>query len=121
MTLLANSRKALQAGEYAREQGYFDAFNERVFHAYFTECRDIGQDEVLRDIACESGLDADGVIGAVADDRYRLRLEGVTAEAHRMGIGSAPTFIIDDRYAVVGAQPLEVFEETLEQAGVGTR
>jgi len=59
VTLLPNTRKALEAGEFARDQGKHATFHAAVFHAYFGENRNIGQIPVLLDIASRVGLDRD--------------------------------------------------------------
>ena len=56
---LSNSRMSLEASEYARDAGRFDSFHGRIFRAYFTETRDIGDLDVLLELAQEEGLDAD--------------------------------------------------------------
>ena len=115
VTILSNSRNALEAGEFARDQGKYELFHEALFHAYFTETKDIGRMDVITGLAEKSGLDAAEMQAALKEKQYLPRLEQVTREARQNGINSAPTFLIDGRHAVVGAQPIEVFRETLQK------
>ncbi len=110
---LPNSHEALQAGEYALEHGRFEHFNEAVFRAYFTDLQDIGSREVLAGLAGQCGLDAGDLGRALDENRYGARLREATGMARASGINSAPTFIIDNRYAVVGMQPEGRFRQLL--------
>ena len=111
--LLSNARMSLAAGEFARDCEKFEAYHEAIFNMYFTQARDVGHWEVVREAAEAAGLDTAELRKALDEGRYLQRLAAVTNEAHRSGISSAPTFIIDNRYALVGAQPLEVFRDAL--------
>jgi len=113
VTLLSNSRLALEAAEFAREQEKYEEFHEAVFDAYFTKTEDIGSMAVLTKIARGLGLDAAGLEAALRDGTYREHLGRVTREAQRCGITGAPTFIINGKHSIVGAQPLDVFRDTL--------
>jgi len=113
--LLPNSREALQAGEYALERGRFEQFNEAVFKAYFTDVQDIGDRAVILSLAEGCGLDGADLAGALDERRYAARLDAVSDEARALGINSAPTFIIDSRFAVVGMQPEGRFRQLLEK------
>jgi predicted DsbA family dithiol-disulfide isomerase len=101
----------MEASEYARDFGKFDQFHEALFHAYFTEAQDIGQRDVIMDLANQVGLEPQGLQDALEQHRYASRLEEVTQNALQLGINAAPTFIVNDTYKIVGAYPLDVFQE----------
>jgi predicted DsbA family dithiol-disulfide isomerase len=109
---VANSQLALQAAEFAREQGLFEPFHRAVFDAYFAEGRDIGKLDELRVIARTVGLDEAGLVAALEDKRYAPRVLEDVQLAARIGISAVPAFIIGNR-AIMGAQPYEVFEELM--------
>jgi predicted DsbA family dithiol-disulfide isomerase len=111
--ILSNSFMSLTAGEYAREKGKFHEFHEKIFKAYFTEEKDIGRIEVIIDIAEECGLNKEELVKSLNEGMYNNVIRDTQEKAHTYGINSAPTFIIDDRIAIVGAQPLEAFREAL--------
>ncbi|GGE15188.1 Predicted dithiol-disulfide isomerase, DsbA family [Gemmobacter megaterium] len=82
-----------------------------LFRAYFRDGRDIGQAEVLADIAAEAGMDRDVVLrllgsGADADDIAARDLD-----ARKKGVRAVPTFLIARQYVVSGAQPPELWEK----------
>jgi len=108
-----NTRLAHEATEYAREQGKANAFHRAVFHKVFAESRDVGQWEVLRAAAREAGLNADEMQSEVESGKYTADVAGQVERAYRMGVSGVPTHVINDRYAIVGAQPFEVFKQAL--------
>ena len=113
--LLSNSRMSLEASEYARNMGKYELFHERVFYTYFTESKDIGSLEVLTEIARVCGLDADGLLQALKERRYAHRLEESRRESERIHLTGVPTFIINGRMKVVGAQQVAVFKDLLKK------
>ena len=100
---ISNSRLALEAAEYAREQGAFEPFHRAVFVAYFAEGRDIGTLEELRALARQVGLDEQGLAEALAERRYAERVDYDVARAARLGLTAVPAFIIGNR-AILGAR-----------------
>jgi predicted DsbA family dithiol-disulfide isomerase len=112
---ISNSRMSLEASEFAKERGRFDQFHRALFQAYFSEGMDIGDLEVLKQIGHESGLDRDALAQSLQTGKYRPRIENMRKEATRLGVNAAPTFIIEDRDRIVGAQPIEVFRKKLKR------
>ena len=110
---LSNSRYALMAAEFAREQGRFQEFHSATFSAYFSLGLDIGDLDVLTQLAGSAGLDPDAMKQAVQAGKYVSRLEQVRQEAGVLGITGVPAFSIGDREPIVGAQPLDVFRKAL--------
>ena len=114
-TLLSNSRLALMASEYARDQGRYDSFHENMFRAYFTEGLDIGKTDVIAAVAGKSGLDEKDTLSAVRDGRYASRLNEARKEGELRGLTGIPLFIIENKYQIVGAQPIETFRDLLDK------
>jgi len=110
---ISNSRLSLEAGEFAKEQGRFDEFHHAVFEAYFAQCRDIGNTEVLAQIGQGSGLDPAALKRALETGTYRKQLNEIKEAAAGLNVTAAPTFIINNADRIVGAQPIEVFRERL--------
>jgi len=115
--LLSNSRMSLEASEYARDMGKYELFHERMFYTYFTESKDIGSLEVLIDSAGVCGLDTDELLTALKERRYAHRLEESRKEAEKIHLTGVPTFIINGREKVVGAQQIAVFRNILRKKG----
>lgn len=108
--VVANSHRALEAAEFAREHGGFDALHRALFHAYFEDARDIGDIDVLCDIARSCGVDDQRLRQALADEQYRGRIDDVTDTARRDEVLSTPTFIYEGGFRLTGAQDYAVFE-----------
>jgi len=111
--LLSNSHLALLAAESAREQGKLEAFHAALFAAYFSQGLDIGDLDVLRQIAQDSGLDAGAMVSALHSGKHLPKLEEAKEDAARLGVTGVPTFFINEKKSVVGAQPLDVFRKAL--------
>jgi predicted DsbA family dithiol-disulfide isomerase len=119
-TLLSNSRLSLEASEYARDEGKYDAFHENIFHAYFTCGRDIGNREVLAAVARESSLDDLEMRRALEDHRYLPRLSHARKEGELINLTGVPTFIVEGKYKITGAQPIDVFRELFNKIEAGS-
>jgi predicted DsbA family dithiol-disulfide isomerase len=115
---LINSRPALQAAEFAREQGRFDAMHLALLKAYWDEGRDVSDMGVLRELAARAGVDVAGMEAAVNANRFGDYLDARRKEAEELGINGIPAHVIDDRYLVMGAQPYDLFERVMAKVGV---
>lgn len=111
--MLPNSRKALEAGEFARDHGKHGAFHAEAFRAYFTDERDIGQISVIGEIAERIGLDAEETLQAVAEGRYGERLEKSRAEGALRDVTVLPTFFFSNGGRIVGLRSIDVFRKTI--------
>ena len=111
---LTNSRLALEAAEFAKEAGVGEAFEERVYRAYFFEGRNIGSQAVLADLAADVGLARDDLNLALDSNRYSLSLKNNALVAHQNGVSGVPTFFIGD-YPLVGAQSEDVMRQVLRR------
>jgi predicted DsbA family dithiol-disulfide isomerase len=109
--LIPNTRKAHQATEFAREHGNLLAFHRAVFRAYWTDERNIGDADVLCEVAVLCGMDADALREALADGRYTGAVDEQIAWSRAAGITGVPTVVFEDTFAIVGAQDYEVFAD----------
>jgi len=82
---------------------------DALFQAYFVGARDIGNPEVLGDIADNIGMDASVVQKLLATDNDTDEIKSRDAHSRQMGVSSVPTFIVDNKHAVPGAQPPELW------------
>ena len=110
-----NTRLAHEATEYAREHGKGVEFHRVVFRMVYAEGKDPSQWDVLREAAQEVGLDGEALQTAVESESYKANVEEQVRWAYQIGVTGVPTYVINDRYAIVGAQPYEVFKNALEQ------
>jgi predicted DsbA family dithiol-disulfide isomerase len=115
-----NSRLAQELGKWADTQPGGEALHDALYRAYFVDARNIGDPEILVELAQSVGLSADEARGVLADRRFKEAVDADWAKSHRYGVTGVPTFVAG-RYGVVGAQPYEVLEQLLDKAGVPRR
>ena len=92
---------------------------QALFEAYFVEGRDIGDTEVLSDIADSAGMDAALVSRLLASDADVQEIVERDAAARGMGVTSVPTFIVAGQHAVPGAQPPELWTKVIDEIDGG--
>jgi predicted DsbA family dithiol-disulfide isomerase len=92
---------------YGPEDG--DALATALFRAYFTDGRNVSDRDVLVDCAGEVGLDADKARAMLDGSDYAEAVDESQQRAQRRGITGVPCYVFDDRQALTGAQPTDVF------------
>ena len=112
-SVMSNSNRMLRLAEYARDNGVFDRLHLPAFEAYFADDRDLGDDFVLRELAEGAGLDPDEAIRVLDGGAYEDRIESSMLRAREYGISGTPTFVIEGRYGIVGAQAYETLRDSL--------
>ena len=90
-----------------------------LFEAYFTQGRDIGDIDVLADIADGIEMDASVVRRLLTSDADIEEIRKRDTAAREMGISSVPTFIVAGRHAVPGAQPPELWTKVIAEIRAG--
>ena len=85
-----------------------------LFKAYFVEGRDIGDHEVLADIADTAEMDAAVVTKLLESDNDIEDIRKRDTHSREMGVNSVPTFIVAQRHAVPGAQPPDVWVNVIK-------
>jgi predicted DsbA family dithiol-disulfide isomerase len=111
-----NTRKAHRLLRFALEQGRQEPMVERLFQAYFTEGRSVFDDASLAALAADVGLDAAEVAAVLASDRYAAEVDADIAQARTYGVTGVPFTVIDRRFGVPGAQPVDTYRQVLERA-----
>lgn len=116
------SRKAHEAAAHARAHGRFDAMHRAIFRALFEHGRDIGQPEVLLDLAASVGLDPEALRAALAQGRYTEQVLHDQRLAQELGISAVPTMLLRQSDApwhqgrgVSGALPYEQIHSIAER------
>ena len=106
------SRKALEAAEFAREKGLYDEMHNALFRAFFEDGRDIGDVEVILDVAAPVGLDLSELRAALAEDRYTEKVLADEELSRKLGVSSVPTMLVtpagaplEEAEVITGAQP----------------
>jgi len=113
-TIPANTFLAHQLIHFAAHHGQQGAMKERLFAAYYLEGQNVGEIDTLARLAAEIGLDADEARHALLASTYAGEVRRDEYEAQQIQVRGVPFFVFDDKYAVSGAQPSEVFAEVLD-------
>ena len=114
----ANTRLAHRLLWYAEQPGSpvdQPAMKERLMRAYFHDGLDVGDPDVLADCAAEVGFDRDDVVAFLAGDAGVAEVMDHLAYANDNSITAVPTYVLDGRWAVPGAQDTELFVNVLRR------
>ena len=108
-----NTINAHRLIHWAGIEGRQTAVVSLLFKAYFKEGRDIGDMDVLADIADAAGLDAAMVRKLLLSDADRKDIADRDAWAREKGVTGVPTFVVAQQHAVPGAQPPELWAKVI--------
>lgn len=115
-TVSGNTRDAHRLILWAQDQGAAGTLLESIYSAYFEHARPVFTSDDLIPMAIESGLDGEAARAMLASDAYIEQVHADQDLAGQFGASGVPFFVFDRRYGISGAQPLEVFEQTLRKA-----
>lgn len=108
-----NTYRAHLAGEYAKTQDKYGEFSNQAFKAYFEESKNLGDKEVLNEVAARAGLDVDEMNKQIDEGKFDSMLAKSKQLIDRHGIEGAPTFIINDDHKMTGIRGYDQFKNAL--------
>ncbi len=115
-----NSRLAQEIGTWAETQSGGNSIHDKFFEAYFVDCRNIGDVEVIIDVVKSAGLDEQQARAVLAERRFKDAVDADWEKSRRYGVTGVPTFFSNGR-GLVGAQPYEALERFMTEAGAERR
>jgi predicted DsbA family dithiol-disulfide isomerase len=115
-----NSRLAQELGKWADTQPGGEAIHDALYKAYFVDARNIGDPDILIEIAEKVGLDGDEARKVLDERRFKSAIDADWQKSATYGVTGVPTFVAA-RYGVVGAQPYEALAQLVERAGAAKR
>lgn len=118
--LTPNTMYALEASEYAQQQGQFDQFHLAAYKAYWEDCRNLGDLAVIQDIALTCGLDWKELSTHLESGYYRNTVLAQHQQAVDLGIRGVPAFLIGNQL-FTGAQPYEIFKLAMARTLASTQ
>ncbi len=87
-----------------------------LFGAYWVEGRDVGDPDVLTDLAAAAGVAKGRTRDVLSSDAFAAEVRDEERRAQAAGIRAVPTFVLDGRFAVSGAQPPEALAHAVRHA-----
>lgn len=111
-----NTRDAHRVLLLAQDRGRLWEATDAMFAACFAEGRDVGDAAVLAEVGAAAGLAAAEVREMLAGDAYADAVGAAQELADRSGITGVPFVVFGGKFAVSGAQPLEVFRTAIDRA-----
>ena len=109
-----NTMYALEATEYAQQHGKFLEFHHAAYKAYWEERKDLGQLDVLAEVAHSVSLDAEDMIQCLETHEFSNTVMGQYQEALQYGIRGIPTFVVGN-LLFTGAHPYDIFKSAMNQ------
>src|SRR5699024_2996300 len=140
---LTNTFEAHRMFQYPKEQGKGTDFFKALYDAHFTNGEVLNDAETLARLSESAGLhgdtmhdmngevvneeeararlsesvglDGETVRGIIYSDQYKQDVNVDISQASQLGVQGVPFFLVNDKYSISGAQPVELFEEALEK------
>jgi predicted DsbA family dithiol-disulfide isomerase len=112
---MVNTRDAHVLLEYARTVGKQTDLKLRLFDAFFSEHKDISNQDLLIAQAVLVGLDKTRALEYLTDPKPRAHIREKEAYWHQLGISGVPTVIFNHSKALTGAQPVDVYKQVLTE------
>jgi predicted DsbA family dithiol-disulfide isomerase len=110
-----SSRSALIGAKFAEAHGKGPQYHATMLRAYWQRANNIGDVEVLAEIARSVGLERETFLAALNDETYEAQVEADVELAYQYGLTGVPALIFNSRYLVSGAQPYAVLKQVVEK------
>jgi predicted DsbA family dithiol-disulfide isomerase len=114
-TIAAETFTAHKLLHFAKEYHKADAMEEVLFEAHFVNGKNIADVDFLVSLAEQIGLDKEKTRKILSEDEYDYEVKQDIMEAQNQGITGVPYYLFNNKYAVSGAQPVELFAKALAQ------
>ncbi len=118
---IPSTRRAHECTEYARAHGRLAEFHHAVLKRYWARGEDLHDWAVLRNAAGDAGLDADAMQREVSAGQWRAAMQEGLDAAAELGVTAVPTFIVQGRLVIRGAEVADTFRQALARLGVTPR
>lgn len=115
VTRLPNTLDAHRLIHWAGIEGRQTPMVARIMRAHWRDGADIGDAATLARLAGEVGMDAGAVARLLASDADADDILARDMDARKKGVTAVPTFLIAQQYVVQGAQPVEVWQQIIDE------
>lgn len=114
--IITNTFPAHKLIHLAKKKNVGAEMEEELFKAHFLDGKNIGDEKILFNLGENLGLKSEDITEALSNQEIDLEVKHEIIEASQLGISGVPFFVIDQKYGVSGAQPVETFKEAITQA-----
>ena len=111
---MTNSFDAHRLAKWANQFGKEYEVTDRIMKAYFTDGLNIADSDTLGALAAEVGLDKTVALKVLKGKDYADQVQAEMTEAREVGVQGVPFFVLNRKYGISGAQPVEYFSQVLE-------
>lgn len=115
-TLSGNTKDAHRLLLWAESLGKQDELLEAMYSSYFEKSGSLFDHESLIELAESVGLDREPVKDLLNSSNFAEQVDQDQAIAQQLGANGVPFYVVDMKFAISGAQPQEIFNETLQKA-----
>ncbi|HRP03022.1 MAG TPA: DsbA family oxidoreductase [Candidatus Kapabacteria bacterium] len=116
ISIQANTFKAHRLLHFAQNKSKANDLEELLFKAHFSDGKNIADNNTLLDLATSIGLNSSEVENFLQSSELSDEVRADIQEAQDLGISGVPFFVINRKYGISGAQPIEIFINTLKEA-----
>ena len=111
-----NSRLSQELGKWADTQPGGEAIHDALYRAYFVDARNVGEVDVLLEVAQAVGLPVDAARAVLEERTFKDAVDADWQKSRQIGVTGVPTFVAGG-FGVVGAQPYEALEGLMNEVG----
>lgn len=111
-----NTRELHQLKKFAEAQGKGNEFHQAALDAYWMRGLDVSDATIQQELLRQAGIETP-VAEILADAAFLHQVLAEERIAHENGMTGVPALVFDEKYLVIGAQPLEVLKQVVEQVG----
>ena len=115
ITRTPNTLDAHRLIRWAKQAGKQQAVVEALFVAYWSDGKDVGDHKVLAKVAFAVGMDGKEIDNLLSQDTDKREVMEEVEKSYQLGVQGVPTFIIDNKYGVSGAQEAEALADMIRQ------
>ncbi|QOD59855.1 DsbA family oxidoreductase [Polaribacter haliotis] len=113
---MANTFNAHVLLEYAKEFDKQTDLKMQLTKAFFSERKDVSKEDVLREALLEVGLNVEEALAKLYNEEARKEVRTKQDYWKNLGVNSVPTIVLNNKSAITGAQPVDVFKQILSEA-----
>ncbi|WP_431027254.1 DsbA family oxidoreductase [Lysinibacillus sp. LZ02] len=113
---IGNTENAHRLAKWARQFNKEAAWIDAVMDRYFTKGLNVNDSEALLTIVEAIGLPKEEAKAVLESEQYAEDIAKDRYEIQQLNVTSVPFFVFENKYGIIGAEPIEVFTKTLKQA-----